>query len=171
MNKTAALLTVAALTVPVALSAQAIDLPQRKAGLWEIVTSMEKPKAMPGMTVKACLDPATDKEMMEHGLKVAGCKKLTTKREGKSIIIEADCAVGGIATTSRTVISGDFQSAYTIRSEGTMDGEGFKGQSMLTTQTATWKGADCAGMQPGDMTMAGGLKFNIKQLKAMSGKF
>jgi hypothetical protein len=51
-----------------------------------------------------------------------------------------------------------------------MDGGGGKGaQSMLTTQTASWKGADCPGMKPGDITMFGGVKVNIKQLKALSG--
>jgi hypothetical protein len=173
MNKTAALLAAAALTAPVALSAQTVDLPPRKAGLWEITTSFENPKSMPAFTAQACLDPATDKEMMEHGLKMAGsCKQMTTKREGKSIVIDADCTVGGIATKSRTVITGDFQSSYTVRSEGTMSGEGVKGQqAMLTTQTGTWKGADCPGMKPGDMTMFGGVKINIKQIKAMSGMF
>jgi hypothetical protein len=171
MNKTAALLAAAALTAPVALSAQTIDLPPRKAGLWEITTSIEKPKAMPAFTAQACLDPATDKEMMEHGLKMSGaCKKMTSRREGKTIVIDADCTASGMATRSRTVISGDFQASYTVRSEGTMEGEGGKGQqAMLMTQTGTWKGADCPGMKPGDMTMFGGIKVNIKQIKALSG--
>jgi hypothetical protein len=172
MHKTAALFAAAALSAPVALSAQTIDLPQRKAGLWEITMSFEKPKAMPAFTAKACLDAATDKEMMEHGLKMSGaCKQMTVKREGKTIVIDADCTISGVATKSKTVITGDFQSSYTVRSEGTAVMEGSKGQEMLTTQTATWKSADCPGMKPGDMTMFGGVKINIKQIKAMSGKF
>jgi hypothetical protein len=169
MHKTAALLAAAALTAPFALSAQTIDLPQRKAGLWEITTSLEKPRSMPAFTARACLDAATDKEMMEHGLKMSGCKEMTVKREGRTIIINASCTVEGVATKSRTVVTGDFQSSYTVRSEGTLTMEGAKGQEMLTTQTATWKSADCPGMKPGDMTMFGGVKINIKQIKAMSG--
>jgi hypothetical protein len=171
MHKTAALIAAAALTAPVALGAQTIDLPTRKAGLWEIATSIEKPKAMPAFTAKACLDAATDKEMMEFGLKMSGtCKQLTSKREGKTIVIDADCTVSGIATRSKTVVSGDFQSSYSVRSEGTMDVAGGKGQeATVITQTATWKGADCPGMKPGDMTMLGGIKVNIKQIKAMQG--
>jgi hypothetical protein len=162
MNKSAAFIAAAALTAPVALGAQTIDLPPRKAGLWEI---------MPAFTAQACLDPATDKEMMEYGLKMSGtCKQLTSKREGKTIVIDADCTVSGIATRSKTVVSGDFQSSYSVRSEGTMDGAGGKDQqATVITQTATWKGADCPGMKPGDMTMLGGIKVNIKQIKAMSG--
>jgi hypothetical protein len=40
---------------------------------------------------------------------------------------------------------------------------------MLTTQTATWKSADCPGMKPGDISLFGGVKMNINQLKALSG--
>src|SRR5688572_13677220 len=71
MHKTVAALlaTAVALTAPLALSAQTVDLPRRKAGLWEIKTTIEQRKAMPAMMVQACLDAATDKEMMEHGLK------------------------------------------------------------------------------------------------------
>jgi hypothetical protein len=170
MHKTAAVLAAGALTAPIALSAQTIDLPPRKPGLWEIAMSFEKPKAMPAFTAQACLDAATDKELMEHGLKLSGaCKQMTIKREGKSIIIDANCTISGVATKTKTVITGDFQSSYTVRSEGSAAMEGAKAQEMLTTQTATWKSADCPGMKPGDMTMFGGVKINIKQIRAMSG--
>jgi hypothetical protein len=162
--KTAALLAVAALTAP-ALSAQTIDLPQRKAGLWEITTSYEKPMAMPAFTAQVCLDAATEKEMVKQGLQTPGinCKQMTVRREGKSVVIDADCTIDGMATKSKTVISGDFQSSYTVRSEGTADMEGFKDLEMLTTQTGTWKGADCPGMKPGDV-LFGGVKINRKQI-------
>jgi hypothetical protein len=126
---------------------------------------------MPMVTAQMCLDPATDRELMDYALKLSGsCKSLTARREGKSLVVDADCTIGGKATRSKVVLTGDFQSAYTARIEGTMDGGGGKGpQSMLTTQTASWKGADCPGMKPGDITMFGGVKVNIKQLKALSG--
>jgi hypothetical protein len=52
-----------------------------------------------------------------------------------------------------------------------MEGSGSeKGpRETLMTQTAAWKGADCAGMKPGDMTVPGGLRVNVEQLKALSG--
>jgi hypothetical protein len=171
MNRTAALLAAAALTVPVALGAQTLDLPQRKAGLWEITMTVDQPKGMPAMTSKMCVDPATDREMMDYALKMSGtCKSLTTKREGKSLVIASDCIFAGKQTKSRTVLTGDFQTGYTSRTEGTMDdGDGKKPRATLVTQTATWKSADCPGMKPGDVTMFGGVKLNIKQIKAMSG--
>jgi hypothetical protein len=127
---------------------------------------------MPAITAQMCLDPATDREMMDHALKLTDgkCKSITTRRDGKSFVIDADCTFAGRPTKSRTVVTGDLQSAYTVRSEGTMDdGKGKGPQATLMTQTATWKSADCPRMKPGDMTMPGGLKVNVKQLKALSG--
>jgi hypothetical protein len=171
MNRPAALLLgAAALTLPFALAAQTLDLPPRKAGLWEISTVVEKPSGLPAVTAQMCLDPTTDRDLMDHALKLTGgkCRSLTTRREGRTLVLEAECTLGGKATKSRTAISGDLQSAYTARTEGTM-GRGDKAQSTVTTQTATWKSADCPGMKPGDITMFGGIKVNVKQLKALSG--
>jgi hypothetical protein len=167
---TSVLIASAALATPLALGAQTLDLPPRKAGLWDVTTVVEKPAGVPMVTAQMCLDPATDRELMDYALKLSGnCKSLAAKREGKGLVIDADCTIGGKATKSKVVLTGDFQSAYTARIEGTMDGGGKGPQSMLTTQTASWKGADCAGMKPGDITMFGGVKINIKQLKALSG--
>ena len=173
---TAVLLAAAMLAAPLAVgaSAQTLDLPPRRAGLWEITMTMEKPKGLPPFTSKVCLDPATDRELMDHGLKLTDgkCKSFTVRRQGQSYVIDANCTFGGAASKTKTVITGDFSSAYTRRTEGTVEGApgAEKGpQSTLMTQTATWKSADCPGMKPGDMTMLGGIKVNVKQLKALSG--
>ncbi len=169
-----AILLAAALAAPLTAGAQTLDLPARKAGLWEIAMATEKPKGVPPFTTKVCLDPATDRELMDYGLKLAGgkCKSLTSRRQGQSYVIDADCSIAGAASRTRIVIAGDFGSAYTLRVEGTVEGLPASGkgpQSTQMTQTATWKSAECPGMKPGDMTMPGGLKVNIKQLKALSG--
>jgi hypothetical protein len=69
-------------------------------------------------------------------------------------------------TTSHIVMSGDFQSSYSmqITSDTTGGPPKMPGHSVMT-QTATWMGACSAGMQPGDMIMPGGMKINA--LKAM----
>ena len=182
MRPAAALLAAAVTAVPIALGAQALNLPPRKAGLWEVTTVIERQKATetppaeksrasPPISAQMCLDAATDRELMDYTLKFTEgtCRSLTSKREGKSIVIDADCTFGGKVTKSRTVITGDFQSAYTMRTEGIMEG-GSKGpQAMLTTQTASWKSSECPNMKPGDITLFGGVKVNINQLKALSG--
>jgi hypothetical protein len=158
-RSTTFLIAVAALTVPLGLGAQTLDLPLRKAGLWEI--AMEG-VAGRSFTSLMCLDAATDREMMDYAVKrVDGDCKNAMKRQGTTYTVDSECKVSGTAVKSKTVISGDFSSAYTVRTEGTMGTE-----SMLITQSAKWKGADCTGMKPGDISLLGGIKINIKQMKS-----
>jgi hypothetical protein len=95
-----------------------------------------------------------------------GCK-LSMKRQGQARVVDADCPSPLLPAKAKTEITGDFQSSYTIRTEATLLGP-IKDLT-LTTQTANWKSADCAGMAPGDISVAPGIKVNVKQLKLQSG--
>ena len=83
-------------------------------------------------------------------------------RQGSTYTVDSECTLSGTAIKSKTAISGDFGSAYTVRTEGTIGAE-----PMLIAQTAKWKSADCAGMKPGDIGLLGGIKINIKQMKSL----
>jgi len=136
----------------------------------------EKPSGAPPITMQTCIDPATDRELMEFGLRMArgSCKKYTMQREGKGFVIDAECRLGPIRSTTHTTLSGDFQSKYTVRIEGTSESKiviGDKGkgpQPMLMVQTARWAGAACTqGMKPGDIAMPGGVRFNVQKMKGL----
>jgi len=82
---TAFLLAAAAvLAAPLALSGQTLDLPPRKAGLWEITTAIEKPRGMPSMAAQMCLDPATDRELMDHALKLTAASARASPRSARA---------------------------------------------------------------------------------------
>ncbi|MGE5511531.1 MAG: DUF3617 domain-containing protein [Bacteroidota bacterium] len=163
------------LGLPLAATGQPLDeLPARKPGYWEIRMVTEKPAGAPEIVSHVCIDPATDREIMEFGLRMSrkGCKRYEMKRQGKALVIDAECKMGPMKTVTHTTMSGDFQSSYSVRMEGTTDGgilAGNKGpQPMLMTQSAKWAAAACpAGMTPGDISMGNGVKFNVKQLKGL----
>lgn len=172
------LATLAALIVlaPCAIAQSLDDLPPRKPGQWDIRMVTEKPGGVPEVTTQVCIDAATDREIMEFGLRMSKktCAKYAMKREGKGFVIDAECTFGPIKSVTRTTITGDFQASYAMRIEGTAEG-GFKGsdgkkgpQPTLMVHTARWTGAACTGgMKPGDMTMPGGVKVNVKKLKKL----
>jgi hypothetical protein len=155
--------------VPPAATAQFIDLPARKAGLWETRMITEQPAGMPVITAQMCIDAATDREMMEFGLKMSkdACKRFDTRKSGGTWVIDAECAFGTMKTATKTTISGDFQSSMSVRIEGTTDGMGAGPQKTLMTQTATWKGSCTDGMKPGDISMGKGIRMNVRQLKKL----
>jgi hypothetical protein len=160
---------------PPAIGQTLQDLPPRRPGQWEVRMVTEKPGGVPEVTTQVCIDPGTDREIMEFGLRMSQktCAKYAMRREGKTFVIDAECEVGPVKSTTRTTVTGDFQSSYAMRIEGTTEG-GFKSrdskktpQPTLMVHTARWAGACTGGMKPGDMTMPGGIKVNVKQLKKL----
>jgi hypothetical protein len=151
----AASAAVALLGAPLAVSAQTSELPPRKAGLWEISTT----GIMPNKT-QVCVDAASDRELMEYSLSVLGrCKSVTTKRAADHYVVAAECTEGAQTVKSTAEITGDFNSAYTMRTESF---------GVVTTQTANWQSGDCGGLSPGDINSAG-IKINIKQAAGLLG--
>jgi hypothetical protein len=156
------LLLVAGLVASAA--AAEIEFPSRKPGQWKIEMH---PQTGPAMTVQVCLDAATDKQMMEAGMSISKdmCPTYNMTRGGGSIVIEAACTFGAMKTTSHTVMTGDFESAYDVTITSTMEGgpPGMPANSTMT-QHAEWTG-DCAnGLKPGEMLMPGGMKVNVQQM-------
>jgi Protein of unknown function (DUF3617) len=163
---------VVAMAATLAAAAQTIDLPPRKAGQWEVRMVTEKPASGPSMNAQMCIDAATDRDLMDFGLKMSkdSCKRYDVKRAGAAWVIDAECTFGPVKSVTKTTISGDFQSTVTVRTEGTT--EGFPGagsgpQPTLMTQTARWVGACADGMRPGDISMGGGIRMNVKQVKKL----
>lgn len=75
--------------------------------------------------------------------------------------------MGAMKTKSHVVITGDFQSSYSMQITSDMEGGPPKlPKHSVITQNATWAGECADGMQPGDMLMPGGMKVNA--LKAMN---
>src|SRR5262245_29134082 len=64
-------LAVATLGLPLPAEAQSIDFPTRRPGYWEIRIVTEKPTGAPSMDTQVCLDAATDRELMEFGLRMS----------------------------------------------------------------------------------------------------
>ncbi|HWB45992.1 MAG TPA: DUF3617 family protein [Hyphomicrobiaceae bacterium] len=157
----------------VSAGAQTLDsLPQRRAGQWEMQTVTEKPAGAPVITTRICVDAATDHELMEFGLRTSKevCSQHEVKRAGKSWVIDAQCTFGPMTSTTHTVVTGDFQSAVTLHIESKttgLHGRADKFKETLMTQTSRWTGPCKDGMVPGDISMANGLKINVRQLKGL----
>lgn len=162
--------------LPISANAQsAPELPQRRAGQWEIRLDVGAARQTPDMVIHHCTDAATDRRMMQAGLQMSRemCSRYEMRRDGQGFVIDATCQLGPARSTSRAVISGDFQASYTIRVEGSVEGmPGSRGpQASVVTQTARWVGAACReGLTPGDMLMPGGMKMNVRDLERMMGR-
>ena len=147
-----------------ALPALAAELPTRKAGLWELKMSFEN-RSGAGPTIQQCIDAATDQMMQSSAgpLAQAGCSKRDVQRSGDTITIDATCTLAGKTATSHSVITGSFDSAYTMTV--TSQSDAMPGGSMTMTMAAKWLGPCAADQKPGDMIMGNGLKMNILEMQ------
>src|SRR5262249_47389800 len=167
-------LPLAALALACAQPAAALDMPARKAGLWEMKTAFEGGN-IPAQSAQHCIDAETDKLMNSVGGNMGKmCSKQDVQKVGDTMVIDSVCKFETMTTTSHAVVSGDFNSAYTVRisskSQGgpAVQGMPAGGASNMTVE-AKWVGPCKAGQKPGDMIMAGGQKVNIRDLQNMPG--
>jgi hypothetical protein len=136
------------------------ELPSRKPGLWEVKTSIDNRNAPP-LVIRQCIDAATDQMM----LSIAGpyshdvCPKRTVQKSADSITIDSACTFQGKAATAHAVVSGSFDSAYTMTV--TSQSEAAPGSTIAMRMEAKWLGPCAADQKPGDMIFANGVKANI----------
>jgi hypothetical protein len=161
------------LAMAAATSAHAVDMPSRRAGLWEM-KMVKAGSQMPEMTMQHCTDETVDKEMSNNVSPMAKqiCSKQDIQKTATGYVSDSVCSVGGMTTTSHAEITGDFSSAYTVKSTAHMQGgaAGAAGHDSTTTIEAKWLGACKPDQRPGDIVMPGGFKMNIKdadKLKAL----
>jgi len=141
--------------------AEAAELPARKPGQWEVKTTIDGHGR--AVTVQQCIDAATDQMLQSSAgpFSAPACPEREVTKSGDGIKIESRCSFNGKAASAHTVITGSFDSAYTM----TVTSEGADLPAMTMTSEGKWLGACAAGQQPGDVVMANGVKVNIPELQ------
>jgi hypothetical protein len=151
------------------MPAFAAELPSRKPGLWEMKMEFES-RSTPAQTMRQCIDASTD-QMMQSNLGSSGqnaCSKRDVQRSADTITIDSVCTVGGKTTTSHAVITGSFDSAYTMTI--TSDSAAAPGRKSRMTMAAKWLGPCSGDQKPGDMIMGNGTKINILDMQKRGGQ-
>ena len=147
-----------------ALSAQASDMPGRKPGLWKVKTTIANAGTAPRV-VQQCIDAATDQMLQSSAgpYDAAACSARELHRAADSFTIDSICPVGGKSAAAHAVVTGSFDSAYTMTV--TSRGEELPGGEMIMTMQGEWIGACAAGQIPGDVVMDNGIKINLPEMR------
>ncbi|MBA2402146.1 MAG: DUF3617 family protein [Bradyrhizobium sp.] len=149
--------------------AGAVDLPVRKAGLWEMKV-LNTGSPAPEMTMQQCTDATTDKDMSTSFSPMGNsiCSKQDIQKTATGYVNDSVCGVAGMTIKSHAEISGDFNSAYTVKSTSRSEGgPAGAARDSTTTIEAKWLGACKADQKPGDIMMPGGMKMNIKDMQKL----
>ena len=157
------------LTLLPALDARAVEMPTRKAGLWEMKV-LRTGSPSPEMTMQHCTDETTDKEMSTTFSPMAKemCSKQDIQKTATGYVSDSVCKVGAMSITSHSDINGDFNSGYTVKSTSHNEGGSANvPRDSTTTIEAKWLGACKADQKPGDIVMPGGMKMNVKDMEKL----
>jgi Protein of unknown function (DUF3617) len=157
----AASMMVAAFAVSFVSPVSAADAPMRKAGLWEVKTTIEGQGR--AVTVQQCIDAATDQMLQSSAGPFAAplCTGRDVTKSDTGMTIDTHCSFNGKAANAHAVVSGSFDSAYVM----TVTAEGGALPPVKMTIEGKWLSACTAGQQPGDVIMANGVKVNIPELQ------
>jgi Protein of unknown function (DUF3617) len=151
-----------------AWEAGAVELPIRKAGLWEM-KMVRTGSPVPDMTMQHCTDATTDKQMSTSFSPSKDiCSKQDIQKTASGYVSDSVCGVAGMTITSHAEITGDFNSAYIVKSTSHSErGPSSVPRDSTTTIEAKWLGACKPDQKPGDIMMPGGMKMNILDLEKM----
>lgn len=158
-------------TCLLALDAHAVEMPVRKAGLWEMKV-VRAGSPVPDMTMQHCTDATTDKEMSTafSPMSQEMCSKNEIQKTATGYVTDSVCNIAGMSMTSHGEITGDFNSAYTVKSTSHSErGPAGMPRDSTTTIEAKWLGPCKADQKAGDILMPGGMKMNIKDMEKLKG--
>jgi len=150
-----------------ALAASAVEMPTRKAGLWEM-KMVRTGTPMPEMTMQHCTDETTDKAMSSSASPMSKdvCSKNDVRKTATGYVTDSVCSFGGTTMTSHSEVTGDFNSAYTVKvTSHSQGGPAGSPRDMTMTLEAKWLGPCKADQKPGDIVMPGGMKMNVKDME------
>ncbi|WP_439543248.1 DUF3617 domain-containing protein [Hyphomicrobium sp.] len=142
-------------TAAVAADAAEHTIPERKAGLWELITTMDEGLGPKTQTLTMCIDAD-----MEHMTVVASndehrqqCSKYDIVREGDNTIVNMSCQFASRQVVSKTEMTGDFSKSLSVKIESSTSGD-HNGQSVTVkrtiTQTGNYLGENCGDLAAGE---------------------
>jgi hypothetical protein len=153
------------------LDAGAVELPIRKAGLWEM-KMVRTGSPVPDMTMQHCTDESTDKEMSTSISPMTKeiCSRQDIQKTATGYVSDSVCSMAGMTITSHSETTGDFNSAYTVKiTSHSQGGPSGVARDTTTTLEAKWLGACKSDQKAGDIVMPGGMKMNIKDMEKLKG--
>jgi hypothetical protein len=139
-------------------SAQAIDIPVMKEGLWKLHMVTSTPGDKPDeSTYFLCRDHTYDlktKVIADNAMK--SCTTFSDTTSGGKRSINMTCTVGGSKITSKAVISSTGDTYFRTETSSTFSPPLGGESASNMVQEQTWVSACPAGMSPGDRKFADG---------------
>jgi len=132
--------------------------PKRKSGLWEITRTstytQDKPKR-----IQLCVDEASDNALLQlaEGMRGEACTSNKLTQDGDKLVVDATCTLRDSTAQTHAVISGKFDSAYTVESKSTYKPPLAGAATGHAQLVARWTGPCAPGQLPGEAVLDSGV--------------
>jgi len=100
--------------------ATAEEPPPLRAGMWEFTRTVEvlgTSDQRGVLTTSKCANPSQDMKGRNQQLSAMGCKVSPMTRSGSTYTFTAECTIKGVAVHSKSVLTVESATAYTVRVE------------------------------------------------------
>jgi hypothetical protein len=115
------LLSIAALAAGGVSLVVAADWPSFKPGQWQLERTMESAGKTPEkVSLSECFDPTAEQAKQRAMLSKAGCQFSPLEQSGTTYRYSANCKMGGMSSTSVSVLEVQSAEAYTITIDSVM---------------------------------------------------
>lgn len=144
-------------------------LPSRKAGMWEIKTSMDEGRGPREQSMKLCIDAEMEANTVKASLAEhkQNCEKYEIKRDGGRTVVNMVCTFNGRHVESLTEMEGDFSKSFNIKISSTTADTRESTQQTITVkriilQDGTYLGESCGELRGGEALAADGTKVMVQ---------
>jgi hypothetical protein len=167
VHRLAALLAVAVSTTLSSASGGSDELPMRKAGLWQLTTTMDEGMGPREHAFKMCIGADMEQNTVRASLTdhKQNCKTYQVNQTGGATTVDAECTFNGADVSSRTEMSGDFKQDFEIKIESTtIQSGGNQSRSVKRTikQTGHYLAEACGDLAPGEAMGPDGNKIAVQ---------
>lgn len=137
------------------------DVPKRKSGVWEITRTSTYTQDQPRRG-QLCVDEASDDvlQQLAEGMRGEVCKTNKLSHDGDKLVVDATCTVRASTAQTHALISGKFDSAYTIESKSTYTPPLAGAATGHARLDAKWTGPCPPGLHPGETLLDTGARID-----------
>jgi hypothetical protein len=137
------------------------DVPKRKSGAWEITRTSTYTQDQPRRG-QLCVDKASDDALLQlaEGMRGEVCKTNKLSHDGDTLVVDATCTLRASTAQTHALISGNFDSAYTVESKSTYTPPLAGAATGHARFTAKWTGPCPPGLKPGETLLETGAKID-----------
>ena len=156
LSLAASTLVLGVLCAQAAETGTAPTLPMRKAGLWELKTSMDEGNGPREQVLKLCLNDEMEKTTVNASIAQhkEACTSYDIKPAATTTVVEADCIFNKRKVLSTTTMTGDFKTSFEVKINSTTSNPEAKDQSVVIKrtilQTGKYLSDSCGELKPGE---------------------